>query len=89
MPKIKISVNQWNSMIVDEQEKYIIDNNIEICYSTGIHDMLTRGFGFLDQYGFWEYQCKTNGMPKLIRTWDELKECKSETHILEIEDCYG
>ena len=27
--------------------------------------------------------------PKLIKTWDELKECKSETHILEIEDCCG
>ena len=28
-------------------------------------------------------------IPKLIKTWDELKECKSETHILEIEDCCG
>jgi cystathionine beta-lyase/cystathionine gamma-synthase len=28
-------------------------------------------------------------MPKLIKTWDELKECKSDTHILEIEHCCG
>lgn len=28
-------------------------------------------------------------MPKLIKTWDELKECTSETHTLEIEDCCG
>lgn len=28
-------------------------------------------------------------MPKLIKTWDELKECKSETHILEIEEYNG
>jgi hypothetical protein len=28
-------------------------------------------------------------MPKLIKTWDELKECTSETHILEIGDCNG
>jgi effector-binding domain-containing protein len=27
--------------------------------------------------------------PKLIKTWAELKECKSETHILEIDDCCG
>ena len=27
--------------------------------------------------------------PKLIKTWDELKECTSETHVLEIEDCCG
>jgi hypothetical protein len=27
--------------------------------------------------------------PKLIKTWDELKECTSETHTLEIEDCCG
>lgn len=27
--------------------------------------------------------------PKLIKTWDELKECKSETHTLEIDDCSG
>ena len=26
---------------------------------------------------------------KLISTWDELAECKSETHYLEIEDCCG
>jgi hypothetical protein len=25
----------------------------------------------------------------LVRTWDELKGCKSETHYLEIEDCCG
>ena len=28
-------------------------------------------------------------MPKLIKTWDELRECTSETHVLEIEDCNG
>jgi hypothetical protein len=28
-------------------------------------------------------------MPKLIKTWKELKECKSDTHVLEIEDCCG
>lgn len=27
--------------------------------------------------------------PKLISTWDELKECTSETHELEIEDHSG
>ena len=28
-------------------------------------------------------------MPKLIKSWDELKECTSETHVLEIGDCNG
>ena len=28
-------------------------------------------------------------MPKLIKTWDELKECKSDTHILQIDDYSG
>ena len=28
-------------------------------------------------------------MPKLINTWDELRECTSETHVLEIEDYCG
>lgn len=28
-------------------------------------------------------------LPKLIRTWKELKECKSETHILKIKDGSG
>jgi hypothetical protein len=27
--------------------------------------------------------------PKLIKTWDELKKCRSETHYLEIEDGCG
>jgi predicted Zn-ribbon and HTH transcriptional regulator len=30
-----------------------------------------------------------NNKAKLIKTWDELKEEKSDTHILEIEDCCG
>ena len=25
------------------------------CYSTGIHGLITRGYGRLDDYGFWEY----------------------------------
>lgn len=28
-------------------------------------------------------------MPKLVSSWNELKECKSETHTLEIKDCSG
>ena len=28
-------------------------------------------------------------MPKLIKNWDELKKCTSETHTLEIGDCQG
>ncbi len=28
-------------------------------------------------------------MAKLIKTWDELKECTSETHVLEIDDGCG
>lgn len=28
-------------------------------------------------------------MPKLIKTWDELKECTSETHVLKIKEYSG
>lgn len=28
-------------------------------------------------------------MPRLIKDWEELKDCTSETHILEIDDCCG
>jgi len=56
--KYKISIEEWDSMTIAEQEEYIKCNNIEIGYSTSIADTLTRGFGKLDWNGFWEYQCK-------------------------------
>ena len=58
MSKIKITVEEWDNMTIDEQEKYLLDNHIQACYSTGIHDGLTKGFGKLDNNGFFEYQCK-------------------------------
>jgi hypothetical protein len=27
--------------------------------------------------------------PELIKNWDELKDCKSDTHTLEVDDCCG
>ena len=53
-----ISVEAWDSMPPEQQEDYIITNNIVIKYSTDISDTLSRGFGHLDQWGFLEYQCK-------------------------------
>lgn len=53
-----ISVEKWNSMQSKQQEEYITTNNIKVKYSTDISDTLSRGFGLLDQWGFWEYQCK-------------------------------
>jgi len=53
-----ITINQWDLLTIEQQEKYIKDNNIRIKYSTDISGCLTRGFGRLDEWGFWEYQCK-------------------------------
>jgi len=53
-----IGVKEWNSMLPEQQEEYIITNNIKVCYTHDISDTLSRGFGRLDQWGFWEYQCK-------------------------------
>jgi len=53
-----INVEEWDSMYPEQQEEYIIINNIKVKYSTDISDTLSRGFGHLDQWGFWEYQCK-------------------------------
>jgi len=58
IPIYNISVMEWNSMSSEQQEEYIITNDIEVEYSTDISDTLSRGFGHLDQWGFWEYQCK-------------------------------
>jgi len=55
---ISISVEEWDLMSPEQQEEYIIINNIKVKYSTNISDTLSRGFGRLDQWGFWEYQCK-------------------------------
>jgi len=45
-------------MSPEQQDEYIIANNIKVCYSTDISDTLSRGFGHLDNWEFWEYQCK-------------------------------
>ena len=58
LPVCDISVEQWNLMTPEQQEKYIVEDNIKVKYSTDISDTLSRGFGHLDQWGFWEYQCK-------------------------------
>jgi len=58
LPVCDINVEEWNLMSSEQQEKYMVSNNIKICYSTDISDTLSRGFGHLDQWGFWEYQCK-------------------------------
>jgi len=58
IPVYNISVKEWNLMSPEQQEEYIITNDIEVGYSTDISDTLSRGFGHLDQWGFWEYQCK-------------------------------
>ena len=58
IPVCNISVDEWDSIPPESQEAYIINNNISVKYSTDISDTLSRGFGILDQWGFWEYQCK-------------------------------
>ena len=58
IPIYNISVDKWNSMLPEQQEEYITTNNIKVKYSTDISDTLSRGFGYLDEWGFWEYQCK-------------------------------
>lgn len=40
-----ISVEEWDSMLPEQQEEYIINNNISVKYSTDISDALSRGFG--------------------------------------------
>jgi len=40
------------------QEEYIVVNDIKVVYTHDISDTLSRGFGYLDNWGFWEYQCK-------------------------------
>ena len=60
LPVCNITVEQWNSMTPEEQEDYIKANNIKICYTHDICDMLQRGFGQMDFNGFWEYTCKQN-----------------------------
>ena len=54
-----VTVEEWDSMTAVQQEKYINTNKIQVCYTHDISDTLQRGFGKLDIYGFWEYQCKT------------------------------
>jgi len=58
IPCCNINVEEWNSMSPKQQEEYITTHNIKLEYSTDISDTLSRGFGHLDQWGFWEYQCK-------------------------------
>ena len=53
-----ISVEEWDSMLFKDQERYIEENNIKVCCSHNVAEELTRGFGKLDEYGFWEYQLK-------------------------------
>jgi len=58
LPLCDISVEEWNSMSPVQQEEYILTNNIKVVYTHDISDTLSKGFGRLDQWGFWEYQCK-------------------------------
>jgi ribosomal protein L37AE/L43A len=37
----------------------------------------------------WKKWAEGKEKPRLIKTWKELKECTSETHVLDIEDCCG
>jgi len=55
IPVYNISVEEWNLMSPEQQEEYITTNNIKVKYSTDISDTLSRGFGYLDNWGFWEY----------------------------------
>jgi len=55
IPACDISVEEWNSMSPEQQDEYIIANDIKVKYSTDISDTLSRGFGYLDNWGFWEY----------------------------------
>ncbi len=57
-PTYGISVEQWNKLTPYEQEEYIKDNDINVCYTHDISDTLQRGFGKLHDMGYWEYTCK-------------------------------
>lgn len=43
--------------------------NQNCCSSTGIHEGMTFGHGRLDEYGFWEFPCRT-----CAKEWDANKE---------------
>jgi hypothetical protein len=58
LPACDITVEQWDAMTIEEQEKYIKANNIKVCFTHDISDTLQRGFGQMDFNGFWEYTCK-------------------------------
>jgi hypothetical protein len=45
LPVYNISVEQWDSMTIEEQENYIINNGIKAVYTHDISDTLKRGFG--------------------------------------------
>jgi hypothetical protein len=53
-----ITVDKWDNMTIEEQESFILNNNISVYFSHNIADELTRGFGELSDFGFWKYQCK-------------------------------
>ena len=65
-PVCSISVEEWNSMSLDQQEEYIRNNNIKVTYTHDISDTLSRGFGEMDQFGFWEYQCKKHIIERIL-----------------------
>jgi len=52
LPVYNITVEQWDLMTPEEQEEYIKTNIIKVEYSTDISDTLSKGFGYLDQWGF-------------------------------------
>lgn len=66
---IMITVKEWDTLTPKQQERYTKRNNIEIGLSTNIADQLTKGFGELDDFGFWEYQFKICKSPKRL-SWN-------------------
>ena len=59
-----ITVKEWDALTPEQQTNYVKQNNIQIGYAHSIADQLTKGFGKLDYFGFWEYQFKICKQPE-------------------------
>lgn len=59
-PSVHLTTEEWNKLSLEQQELFITQHNIRVGYTTDISDEYQRGFGILDNNGFWEYKCKYN-----------------------------
>lgn len=49
-----------NEVQKQNEAKRRYDSGEKLCFSTGIEEELTYGYGALDEFGFWEYPLRYN-----------------------------